>query len=321
MSKLIRAAAVLSTAVIGVTFAGCSSFGGGSSGGGGDVASVNDQKITRAQFDSKLEASPTAKQVLTQLVQQALIDQYGTDNKIDVSQAEIDKKLTEIKAKYPPGQFDQILKQQGLSDADVQNILRQQIIIEKAVAPNVHVTDADVAAYFAKNHTLLDKPEQVRARHILVADRATADAVEAKLKAGVDFATLAKQYSTDASTKDKGGELGFFGRGQMVPAFQDAAFALPVGAISAPVKSPFGWHVIQVEEKKPAQKATLAASSAQIRDQLTQQQEAQQVPLLLQQLRSKATITVYDDRYKDAFPPPLPAPATSAAAPAPAPTK
>jgi foldase protein PrsA len=315
MSKLIRAAAVVATAVIGVTFAGCSSFGGASSSAGGDVATVNDTKITRAAFDAKLESSPTAKQVLTQLVQQALIDQYGTDNKITVSQDDINAKLTDIKSKYPPGQFDMILKQQGLSDADVQNILRQQIIIEKAVAPNVHVTDADVAAYFAKNHTLLDKPEQVRARHILVADRATADSVEAKLKAGGDFAALAKQYSTDTSTKDKGGELGFFGRGQMVPAFQDAAFALPVGAISAPVKSPFGWHVIQVEEKKPATKATLAGSAAQIKSQLTQQQEAQQVPVLLQQLRAKANIQVLDPRYADAFPPaPAPAPATSAAA-------
>jgi len=310
MSKLIRAAAMVATAVIGVTVTGCASNGGS----GGDVASVNDTKITRADFDKKLEASPAGKQVLTQMVQQDLVDQYGRDNKIDVTQAEIDAKEADIKSKYPPGQFDMILKQQGLTDADVQNILRQQIIIEKAVAPNVHVSDADVASYFAKNHTLLDKPAQVRARHILVADEATADMIEKKLKAGGDFVALAKQYSTDTSTKDKGGELGFFGRGQMVPAFQDAAFALPVGATSAPVKSPFGWHIIQVEEKKPATKATLAGSAAQIRAQLTQQQQAQQVPVFLQQLRSKANITVYDDRYKDAFPPPLPAPATSAAA-------
>jgi foldase protein PrsA len=307
MSKLIRAAAMVATAVIGVTITGCSSSGGG------DVAAVNDQKISRADFDKKLESSPAGKQVLTQMVQQDLVDQYGRDNKIDVTQDEIDKKLTDIKAKYPPGQFDMILKQQGLSDADVQNILRQQIVIEKAVAPNVHVTDADVAAYFAKNHALLDKPAQVRARHILVADEPTAEIVEKKLKAGGDFAALAKQYSTDTSSKDKGGELGYFGRGQMVPAFQDAAFALPVGAISAPVKSPFGWHVIQVEDRKPATKATLAGSFAQIKDQLTQQQEAQQVPVFMQQLRAKANITVYDDRYKDAFPPPLPAPNTSSA--------
>jgi foldase protein PrsA len=307
MSKLIRAAALVATAVIGVTITACSSGGGG-----GDVASVNDQKITRADFDRKLESSPAGKQVLTQLVQQSLVDQYGKDNKIDVSQAEIDKKETDIKSKYPPGQFDTILKQQGLTETDVQNILRQQIIIEKAVAPNVHVTDADVAAYFAKNHTLLDKPAQVRARHILLADKATADAVEAKLKAGGDFAALAKQYSTDTSTKDKGGELGFFGKGQMVPAFQDAAFALPVGAISVPVKSPFGWHIIQVEDRKAATKATLAGSYQQIKDQLTQQAEAQQVPVLLQGLRAKANIQVYDDRFKDAFPPAVPVPSPAA---------
>jgi foldase protein PrsA len=321
MSNLIRAAALVATAVLGTTIAGCAA---GSS--GGDVAAVNDQKISRADFDHKLESSPAGKQVLTQMVQQALVDQYGRDQKIDVSQADIDKKEADIKAKYAPGQFDQILKQQGMTEADVQNILRQQIVIEKAVAPNVHVTDADIKSYFDKNHSLLDKPEQVRARHILVADPKTAAEVEAKLKSGGDFAALAKQYSSDTSTKDKGGELGYFGKGQMVPAFQDAAFSLPVGQISQPVKSPFGYHIIQVEEKKPAQKATFASSHDQIRDQLTQQQQAQQVPVFLQQLRQKANIQVYDDRYKDAFPPPVPTTATSAApagsaAPAPAATK
>ena len=131
-----------------------------------------------------------------------------------------------------------------------QNEPALRAIIEQAVGPQVKVSDADIKAYFDKNHATLDKPEQVRARHILVADEKTADTIEAKLKAGGNFADLAKQYSTDPSTKDKGGELGFFGKGQMVPAFQAAAFSLPVGAISAPVKSPFGWHIINVEEKR-----------------------------------------------------------------------
>lgn len=312
MSNLIRTAAAVATAVVAVSLTACS---GGSGSSGGDVVTVNDQHITKADFDRRLEASPTAKQVLTQLVQQALIEQYGKDNHIDISQADVDKKEADIKSKYPPGQFEQILQQQGLTEADVQNILRDQLIIEKAVAPQVHVTNADIAAYFAKNHASLDKPAQVRARHILVASQQTADQVEAKLKAGGNFAALAKQYSTDPSTKDKGGELGFFGPGQMVPAFQAAAFALPVGAISAPVKSPFGWHIIQVEEKKPAQKATLASASAQIKDTLTQQQEQQQIPVFLNQLRAKANIQVDDPRFADLFPPPLPPPPSGAAAP------
>jgi len=112
----------------------------------------------------------------------------------------------------------------------------------------------------------------------------------------------------------------------MVPQFQDAAFGAKVGQIVGPIKSPFGYHIIQVEEKKPAIKATLASTHDQIKQQLTQQQEQQQYPLFLQQLRSVAKIDVYDDRYKDLFPPVAGAPGAStapaaSAAPAPAATK
>lgn len=317
MSRTFRAVAALGAAALCVSLAACSSASGG---GGGDVAAVNGQKISHADFDHKLESSPAARQTLTQMVQQSLIDQYARDKKVDVTQAEIDKKEADIKAKYPAGQFEQILKQQGLTEADVQQILKQQIILEKAVAPNVKVSDADVKAYFDKNHAVFDKPEQVRARHILVADPKTAATVLAKLKSGGAWDALAKQYSTDPSSKDKGGELGFFSRGQMVPQFQDAAFGAKVGQIVGPVKSPFGYHIIQVEEKKPATKATFASTKDQIRTQLTQQQEQQQVPVFLQGLRSTAKIDVYDDRYKDAFPPAVPTPgAAGSAAPAPTP--
>jgi foldase protein PrsA len=319
MSKLIRAAAAAATAAMALSFTACSS--GSSGGGDATVVSVNDQKITRADLDRRLESSPLAKQVLTQLVQQALIDQYAKNNSITIPQADIDKKEAEIESKYPPGQFDAILAQQGLSQADVQNILRQQMVLEKAVSPNVHISDSDIQAYFAKNHAQFDQPEQIRARHILVADQATANMIEAKLKAGGNFAALAKQYSTDAASKSSGGELGYFPRGKMVPAFQDAAFALPVGGISAPVKSPFGWHIINVEAKKPAQTATLASARAQIKDLLTQQAEQAQIQPFMETLRAKANITVTDSRYADVFPPPLPAPppAASPAAGSPAP--
>jgi foldase protein PrsA len=308
-----RVVAGFAAAALCVSLGACSSATAGS---GGDVASVNGQKISRTDFDKKLESGPAGKSVLTQLVQQALVDQYATTNKITVSDDEIAKKEDEIKAKYPPGQFEQILKQQGLTETDVHNILRQTVVIEKAVDPQMKVSDSDVKAYFDKNHTLLDKPEQVRARHILVADLKTANDVEAKLKSGGDFAALAKQYSTDPSTKDKGGELGFFGKGQMVPSFQAAAFSAPVNSITQPVKSPFGYHIIQVEEKKPATKATLASAHDQIVSQLKQQQQSQQIPVFLQQLKSTAKIDVYDDSLKDAFPSPLPAAATAAPAPA-----
>ncbi|GAC1591723.1 MAG: posttranslocation chaperone PrsA2 [Candidatus Velthaea sp.] len=318
MSIVNRVVAGLATAALCASLAACSNASAG-----GDVASVNGTKITRSDFDKKLEAGPAGKQTLTQLVQQTLVDQYAADKKIEISADDIAKREADIKGKYPPGQFEQILKQQGLTEDDVKNILRQQIILEKAVGPNVKVSDADIKAYFDKNHVALDKPAQVRARHILVADQKTANDIEAKLKGGAKFEDLAKQFSTDPSTKDKGGELGFFGKGQMVPAFQDAAFNSPVGKITAPVKSPFGYHIIQVEEKKPAFKATLSSAHDQIRDTLKQQQQAQQLPVFLQGLKANAKIEVYDDRLKDAFPPAAaaPAPAAASAAPAAPPTK
>jgi len=313
-----RALAVLATALLGITVGGCSSASGAS----GDVASVNDQKISRADFDAKLEAGPQGKQVLQQLVQGALIDQYAKDNKISISDADVAKQEDDIKAKYPPGQFEQILKSQNLTENDVHNILRQKLVVEKGVGGSLHVSDADITAYLNKNHATLDTAAQVRAKHILVANLPTAQQVEQKLKSGGDFAALAKQYSTDPSSKDKGGELGFFGKGQMVPAFQQAAFSQAIGAVGAPVKSPFGYHIIVVEEKKPAQVATLENSRDKIKALLTQQQEQQQIPAFLATLRSKANIQIYDSALKDALPPAGPAPAAGAggAAAPPAPT-
>lgn len=308
-SRIALIALVLGVAI---PLAACSS-------NGNNVVSVNGTNITRADLDAKLEAGPGGKQVLTQMVQGDLVDSYAKANNINPTDAQIAQKEDEVRSKYPPGQFDAIIKQQGLSDDDVKRILRQQIVIEDAVGKNIHISDAQIKAYFDKNHAQFDKPEQVRAKHILVPDLKTAQTVEAKLKAGGDFAALAKQYSTDPSNKDKGGELGFFGKGAMVPPFQAAAFSQPVGVVGPPVKSPFGYHIIVVEERHPATKATLASAHDQIADLLKQQAMQQQVPAFLQGLRDKANIVVYDQRFSDVFPSPAAPP--PAAAPAPAATK
>jgi len=309
----VRITAGFTALLLGLALAGCSE---GSAGSGGDVATVNGEKISRADYDAKLESSQQGKAVFNQMVQGLLIDQYAKSNNISISDADVEKKEDDIKSKYPAGQFEQILKSQNLTEDDVKRILRQQLIVEKAVDANIKISDADIAAYLAKNHATLDTQEQVRARHILVADLKTAQDVENQLKAGAKFEDLATKYSTDPSSKAKGGELGFFSKGQMVPAFQAAAFSQPLNVVGPPVKSPFGYHIIEVEEKKPAQVATVANSSDKIRTLLTQQQEQAAVPTFLQGLRSKATIQITDDRLKDALPP-IPA-ATPASTPAPA---
>jgi foldase protein PrsA len=148
-------------------------------GGNGSIVSVNGENVTKADLDQRLEASQSGKQLVSQIVQGDLIDQYAKANNITVSDADVAKKEDEIRAKYPPGQFEQILKNQGLTEDDVKRILRQQIIIEQAVGASTTVSDAQVKAFWDKNHGMYDRPAQVRARHILLPDLKTAEMVEA----------------------------------------------------------------------------------------------------------------------------------------------
>jgi foldase protein PrsA len=316
MPKADRILAGLATAFLAASLAACG-------GGQGAIATVNGTSISKSDFDSKLESSPAALGTLQQMVRDELITQYAKNNNITVTDDEIAKREDELKANFPSGSWDEMLKARGLTEQDVHNALREQIIIDKAVGKDVHVTDAQIKQYFDKNHAAFDKPEQVKARHILVPDLKTAQKVEADLKSGKDFAAEAKQYSIDPGSKDKGGELGTFRRGQMVPAFDKAAFSLPVGQISQPVKSPFGYHIIQVESRDPGQKATLANSKDRIAELLRQQQEAPLIQPFLQDLQAKANIQVNDPRFAAAFPSPAAAasaaPAATAAATAAAP--
>jgi foldase protein PrsA len=282
---------------------------------GGAVATVNGQPISRSAFNSRLESSPMGRTVLQQMVQETLIEQYAKNNNITVSDAELDARETQIKANFPSGSWDEMLKARGLTEADVRSALREQAILDKSLAKNVTITPTSVKQYFDKNHAAYDKPEQVTARHILVPNLAMAQKVEADLKSGQSFASLAKQYSTDPASKDKGGELGGFRRGQMVPAFDKYAFSAPIGVISPPIKSPFGYHIIQVESRQPAQKASLASATPQITDTLRQQQEAPLIQPFLQGLQQKATIVVNDPQFAGVFATPAPpVPAASAAA-------
>jgi peptidyl-prolyl cis-trans isomerase D len=127
----------------------------------------------------------------------------------------------------------------GFSDADFRQLVRYQIFRDKLTEEFVKAAPTT--------------QEEVWARHILVADEATANDIETKLKSGQDFGELAKQYSTDTGSKESGGDLGWFPKGQMVQAFEDAAWKLNIGEISAPVKSDMGYHIIQLLGKENKQ--------------------------------------------------------------------
>jgi foldase protein PrsA len=276
-----------------------------SSSPGGDLASVNGQRITCRAVLSRLALSPQGVGVFLDIVQSMLVEQYARANHITILDADVTLQEAEIKARYQPGQFEQILKGQNLTEEGARKILRQKLIISKAVAPNVKVTQSDIEAYLVKNHKTLDTPERVRVRHILVGSLEVANAVATQLKNGASFEALARQYSTDPGSRDKGGELGFFSRGQMVPEFNDAAFSQEIGVVGPPVKSPFGYHIIEVEEKLPSKVATLEDSQDAISKILRQEQEARLIPAFLDRLRVKARIRVFDVSLKRAVQQPL----------------
>jgi peptidyl-prolyl cis-trans isomerase C len=110
--------------------------------------------------------------------------------------------------------------------------------------------------------------DELHARHILVATEAEAKDVETQLAAGAKFEDLAKAKSTDTGSAANGGDLGFFGHGQMVKAFEDAAFALPIGQVSQPVQSQYGWHIIRVDEKRKTQPTPMDQLAQQLQQQI-----------------------------------------------------
>jgi|SRR5579863_6493625 len=306
MRQADRVIAGLATVFLATSLAACS--------GGGSIATVNGAPISKADFDAKLESGPQAVSTLQEMVREMLINQYAKQNNIVVSDADVQKREDAIKANFPGNSWSDMLKSRGLTENDVHQLLSQQVIIDKAVGGDLKVSEAQIKAYFDKNHAAFDKPAQVRARHILVADKATADKIEAQLKADPSkFDALAKQYSTDPGSKDKGGELGFFRQGMMTPTFDHYAFTGAVNAISEPIKSPFGWHIIQVEEKQEGSKATLANTHDKIEDTLRQQQEGPLIQPFMTNLQTKANIQVSDPRFQSAFPTPPPGAGTSPA--------
>lgn len=128
----------------------------------------------------------------------------------------------------------------------------------------VTMTEEEVKAYFDANPAQFASKEQVKAKHILVDEEALAQKIAAELAEGKSFEDAAKEYSTCPS-KENGGDLGYFGRGQMVPEFEKAAFEGTAGELVGPIKTQFGYHLIQIDDKKEE----TAADFAEIKDQLT----------------------------------------------------
>lgn len=192
--------------------------------------------ITVADFNKTsktLAGSHILQQMMTEKV---LADKYK------VSDKEIKEAYDATASQFGDG-FADALAQSGLTEEGYKDALRIELLSDKAIRDKAF-KEEDVKKHYEQMKT------ELNARHILVADEKTAKEVIAKIKGGASFADVAKEYSTDTGSAEKGGELGWFSVGAMVDEFNDAAYALPLKTLSEPVQSSFGFHVIEVTEKR-----------------------------------------------------------------------
>jgi peptidyl-prolyl cis-trans isomerase C len=188
-----------------------------------------------------------------------------------------------------------MLQERGLTLPFWREELKESLIMEKlldqAVYSRASVTDEEVTAYFEANRDQFDRPTQVRARQIVVAEEAEGQNVLALLRQGQDFAEVAAKYSLSPDAR-QGGDLGFFGRGEMPPEFDEIVFDLPVHRLSDLVKSEYGYHIFMVEEKRKASRLSKKEATSEILSILEGRKKEEVYLGWLQEMRARAVIEV-----------------------------
>jgi parvulin-like peptidyl-prolyl isomerase len=292
-----RTVILVLAALVALLAAGCG--GGGTSVPSDGVAVVGDQTITKAQFDQLLgqakksyssqkrpfpkagtpEYEQLKNQAMQYLVQRAEFAQKAKDLDVDVTDKQIDARLKQIKKQYFGGnqtKYEKQLKQQGLTDTQVRDDIKAQLVSEaifKKVTGEVKISDADVKKYYNSHKTQYSVPEQREIAHILVKKKALAADLYNQIKAGANFAALAKKYSQDPGSKKQGGKL-TVSKGQTVAPFDQTAFLMHTGQISRPVKTEFGYHIIKaLGPIKPAKTTPFSQVKESIRQQIGQQKK------------------------------------------------
>lgn len=245
------------------------------------------------------------REALEQLIDKELLWQEAQRLAVKVEDAQVRQELEAKRSAFRSvDAFIRALTEAGFDETSYADYLRHELVasqVLQVLSQPAPPDEQEVRRVYAENQARLVRPEQVRARHLLLAVPAGADAAVAseaerrirdvlqQIRSGADFADLAQRHSADASAA-QGGDLGYFSRGKMVPAFEAVAFALRPGEVSEPVRSPYGWHLIKVEAHRPSEPLDPAQGLAIVRQMLLDQRRAQARAAALERLRAASKI-------------------------------
>ena len=251
------------------------------------------KSLPQGQKLSEEERQELERSFLVQVIDRELSLAQADRMGLKVGPAEHEKAIEETRKEYPAGTFETMLRERGTNLKEWSNELKEDLLMEKVVQQSVYsqldVTDEEVVAYYEANAREFDRPDQVRARQIVVSTEEEGQKVLGLLRQGEPFADIAKTYSMSPDAAD-GGDLGFFAKGEMPPEFEKSVSSLAVGRLSDLVKSEYGYHVFLVEEKRKAAHLTLDEVRAEIRETLLAAKKEKAYQEWLRGLRGRAAI-------------------------------
>ncbi len=268
---------------------------------------VNNQELSKNEYQGACYnyMSHTRKQELTPedkfIVANQLVDTYlllteGKKGNYFPEDADVESNFTNLVAQFPSQeQFDNTLKEMGDTVESVKERLRDDLIlrayIEGEFYSKISIENSSVENFYKEHEDKFISETQVKASHILVKDEETINSISEKLKSGDSFADLAKEIS-DCPSGQNGGDLGFFGKGKMVPEFETVAFELGLNEISEPFKTDFGYHIVMVTDKTEGGKQSFESVAPEIKRHLEQIEAQRVISQKLEQLRAEASIVI-----------------------------
>lgn len=295
----------------------------------GPIAHIEGEPVSAEAFNSEMEKiaqsgqfpvqmlGQVKDQIIQKVVDRELIERAIEDTDIEVTDEQLEERLDEIKTEFAEaneqvegqmGTLDDVVAKMGISKEEFRETVRESLAIEQLLVERgmEYPSDEELTEFYDENQEAFERPAQIRARHILIraeegdeaaGEKAKKRAQELREKAtaeDADFEELAKEHSEGPSAK-VGGDLGWFEGGRMAPDFEDAAFSLEKGEVSEPVRTQFGWHIIQKVDEREAGVVPFDEVEPQLKNKLRSERVQEALESLVDELREETEVELHPE--------------------------